>query len=114
MGPRDNSTALSGSPDTKQIDQMILAINNLASAIERSALGSKNIAHEATSRYNGDTEATSGIVTEADMAQVLRMKPRTLGHHRRQGRFPGCWIRNGRRILWLVEATVAAWQKGIG
>ena len=93
------------------IKDLATAINRLAAAIERSC-SDEELAGERHTRYTcGDGPS---LITEPEMAQSLRMKSRTLANHRRQGRFPGCWIRNGRRILWLVEPTVASWQKGIG
>jgi len=92
------------------IMDLATAINRLAAAIERSC-SDEELAGEQHTRYTcGDGP---GLITELEMAHGLRMKPRTLAHHRRNGQFPGCWIKNGRRILWRAQATVAAWQKGI-
>ena len=54
-----------------------------------------------------------GLVDEKTMAAVLNISNRTLGQHRRDGRLPGCWVRNGGRISWRVAETREAWERGI-
>ena len=54
------------------------------------------------------------VVDEATMAQLLDIPPRTLARYRREGRIPGCWLKNARRIRWRVAPTLDAWQRGIG
>lgn len=53
------------------------------------------------------------LVTERAMAEALSVSPRTLGNYRRQHRLPGCWIRNGRRVLWRYQETLELWMEGI-
>lgn len=61
-----------------------------------------------------DHDCLSELVDEKTMAEMLTIPRRTLAYHRDQGRLPGCWVKNGRRILWHVGATKEAWKMGIG
>jgi len=54
------------------------------------------------------------VVDEATMAQLLDIPTRTLARYRREGRTPGCWLKNRRRIHWHVAQTIDAWKRGIG
>ncbi len=92
-----------------RIEELTAALNRLAVVIERQA-GGLGVAEN--SRYTTPPESL-GLVDEKTMAAVLNTSHRTLGKHRRDGRLPGCSLRNGGRILWRVEETVAAWRKGI-
>jgi hypothetical protein len=97
-------------PAGQQLEQLTSAIVRLAEAVERQvvSLGSSPL-----SRYTKPPDDRYGMVDERAMAQHLQISPRTLGEHRRRGRLPGCWIRNGGRIWWRVAETCEAWGRGI-
>lgn len=63
--------------------------------------------------YNTAPPQEAEIVDEVEMAKLIGIPSKTLSNYRRKGKFPGCWHRNGKRILWRVEPTVAAWGRGI-
>lgn len=47
------------------------------------------------------------------MSEQLGITKRALAEHRRKQRFPNCWVKNGRVILWHVAETVEAWRRGL-
>ena len=94
-----------GSP--QQIDNLTSAVLRLAAAVETMQI---RLGVPAESRY---TPPPPELVGEAEMATMLGIPRRTLTDHRKLGRLPGCWVKNGRRILWLVETTKDAWREGI-
>ena len=97
-----------GPPDhqlPRAVARLTAAIDRLTDVIEQhgSPLGD-----DSDPRYT-----SSHLVDEATMADRLDISRRTLAHHRLHNRLPACWIKNGRRIMWHVEATIDAWQRGI-
>jgi hypothetical protein len=64
-------------------------------------------------RYKAARQGDAEMVDEMTMAAQLGIQPRTLGEYRRRGKFPGCWLRNGKKVLWRVQPTIEAWTKGI-
>lgn len=85
------------------------AINRLAAAVEEH---NRSLGSAATTRYTRPPNGPD-LVDERTMAGILSISYRTLGKHRRDGRLPGCWVRNGGRIFWIVDDTVAAWRGGV-
>ena len=97
--------------DLEQIDSLTSAINRLADAMERhceSGLGGVD-----GSLYKAAPQNEAELVDEATMAEKLNIPVRTLGNHRRAGKFPNCWIRNGKHIRWHVSQALELWQRGI-
>ena len=94
----------------RQIERLTAAIERLASAIQNLAPG--GLGERGKPRYPV-CAADDGLVSEAAMAVKLGIPPRTLARYRRQGRLPGCWIRNGKRIRWRTAEALDAWRKGI-
>ncbi len=92
-----------------QTDNLTAAINRLAAAVENLP---ERLGVPPESRYTQPSE-NAELVVEKKMAQTLDIPARTLGNYRRQGKFPGCWIRNGRRILWYATETQEVWKRGI-
>ena len=86
------------------IRQLAAAVKQLAVAIEQQAgvLGSAT-----DPRYTRPPAEESALVDEGSMAKILNISRRTLGTYRRQGRLPGCWLRNGGRVLWRVAETTS-------
>ena len=70
------------------------------------------LAHSPDPSYQGHM-TDDRLLDEDDMAKVLEIPKRTLAEYRRDGRFPGCWVRNQRRIWWYPDQARAAWAKGI-
>lgn len=85
------------------------ALDRLSEGIEQQ---NNRLGDDEGTRYTSPPEP-SRLVDEKTMAEILTIPRRTLAYHRDQGRLPGCWVKNGRRILWHVEATREAWKKGI-
>jgi len=106
LGSRNVSRDVPGSVACR----LASAIDRLAAAIEEQ---NRSLGSEATTRYTRSPE-NAELVDEKTMAKILTIPRRTLAYHREQGRMPGCWVKNGRRILWHVLATREAWRKGIG
>jgi hypothetical protein len=96
--------------NVEQTERLITAIERLAAAIEIIAPGGLGDMRE--SRYP-ECPIDRGFVSEVAMAELLDIPARTLGKHRRGGKFSGCWIRNGKRIRWRVAATLETWRRGI-
>ena len=94
----------------RQIERLTAAIERLASAIQNLVPG--GLGERGKPRYPV-CAADDGLVSEAAMAEKLGIPPRTLARYRRQGRVPGCWIRNGKRIRWQVVETQEIWKRGI-
>ena len=108
----------------EQLDRLIVAVERQAEAIEGHTEAIERLVHAisedqkpglggpAESLYtrppNGPTP-----VDERTMAEILSISNRTLAKYRREGRFPNCWIRNSRRIMWKVTETQEAWDRGI-
>ena len=90
----------------QQIENLASAVLRLAAAVETMQ---KGLGVPAEPRYTPPPE----LVGEAEMATMLGIPRRTLTDHRKLGRLPGCWVKNGRRILWLAETTKNAWREGI-
>ncbi len=101
-----------GQLTASSIKELAGGISRLAVAIERSNKQAE-LALSPEISDAGTCRTGPQLASERDMAGLLNIKPRTLANYRRTGRLPGCWVRNGRRILWRVDATVAAWKKGI-
>jgi hypothetical protein len=91
----------------QQIQDLTIAVLRLAAAVEQlcSRLGVPS-----ESRY---TPPVPELIGEQEMASMLGVPRRTLAEHRKSGRLPGCWVKNGRRIFWLPEATKNAWREGV-
>ena len=93
-----------------RVEQLVLALNRLAVSLDRAVEG---VAPAIDRRYKGVSEANRDLVSEKEMAALLDIKPRTLAGYRRKGKFPGCWVKNGKRVQWRVDDTLAAWSRGI-
>jgi len=85
-------------------------LRHLADALEAHNSG---LGQPGDTRYTRPTEDHDQLVDEATMAAKLGISRRTLAQHRRHGRLPGCWVRNGRKVLWLFEETMETWRRGI-
>jgi hypothetical protein len=96
--------------NVEQTERLITAIERLAAAIEIIAPGGLGDMRE--SRYPV-CPPNDGLASEEAMAQMLDIPARTLAKHRRAGKFSGCWIRNGKRMLWRVAETLETWSRGI-
>ncbi len=94
-----------------EIAELATAINRLAKVIEKHGL--RELGGKSESLYKAAPEAEPEMTDEVTMAAQLSIPARTLGSYRRKGKFPGCWIRNGKRIRWRVDQTVASWKRGI-
>ena len=95
---------------------LLLVLTRIADALDRLVKGiekqNKRLGGDDGTRYTrppGDLD----LVDENTMAAALNISKRTLGRHRRDGRLPGCWVRNAGRILWRVAETRKAWERGI-
>lgn len=111
--------------EPEQLDRLIASIQRQAAATERHAQAIEQLVRvlsaESKKSGLGDPAGTlytrppsgSELVDEKMMAAALDISDRTLGRHRRAGRLPGCWIRNGGRIFWRVAETQEAWERGI-
>ncbi len=98
--------------DAAQIERLINAIQRLASAVEKLGAGHDQLGEALPRRYTR-VQDEFDLVSENDMAAQLDLNPRTLAEYRRKGKLPGCWIRNGKRILYYIEETRAAWKRGL-
>ena len=102
---------------TQQIAALAEAVKDLADAINRRSAAQENrppdLGVDPPSRYIGRPDPEVGLVDEPAMAQQLGISIRTLARYRRDGRLPGCWLRNGKHIRWRVPETLAAWQRGM-
>ena len=87
------------------------AVHRLADLLERSV--PEGLGDEQEPLYNAAPSLSDEMVDEATMAEQLDIPERTLGKYRRQGKFPGCWLKNGRRIRWRIYQTTEAWKRGI-
>ena len=96
--------------------RILIALMRIADALDRLVEGiehpNKRLGEGDGTRYTRPPES-SGLLDEKTMAAALNISKRTLGRHRRDGRLPGCWLRNGGRILWRVAETHEAWERGI-
>lgn len=93
---------------SQQIENLTSAVLRLAAAVESMCEG---LGVQPEPRY---TLSVPEFVGEEEMARMLGIPRRTLADHRKQGRLPGCWVKNGRRIFWLPKATEDAWRQGVG
>jgi hypothetical protein len=112
--------ALTGStnPTSSPPPSVVVSLNRIADGIDRlitviETRRDTGLGGAAEPRYTRPPEETD-MVDEKAMARILNIPRRTLAYHRDQQRLPGCWIKNGRRILWHVHATREAWMRGIG
>lgn len=94
-------------------DHLIAAINRLTSAIEQLNLCQGRLGETGSTRYTRVRTEQSHMISEDEMAAVLDIRPRTLGDHRRMGKLPGCWIKNGKRVLYDRDQTLAVWKRGL-
>ena len=95
---------------TDSLNRIADGIDRLITVIEkRSNAGLGGAAEPRYTRPPGD----SGLTDERSMAGILGISSRTLARYRRDGRLPGCWVRNGGRIWWRVAETREAWARGI-
>lgn len=90
---------------------LVSALNRLADVLEGQFAG--GLGGEQKPLYKAAPRSDGNLVEEPAMANQLGIPVRTLSKYRRQGRLPGCWIRNGKRILWRARETVALWERGI-
>jgi len=65
------------------------------------------------SRYSTPVAKTNEVQDEESMARRLGLTRRVLARHRKDGKLPGCWVKNGRQIRWHVHDTMEAWKRGI-
>ena len=91
------------------VNRLTDAVNRLAASLEQQ---SSPLGEGDRTRYTRASN-DSDLSDEKTMARILNISYRTLGRHRRAGRLPGCWVRNGGRILWRASETQEAWNKGI-
>ena len=94
-------------------DGLIPSIDALHAAILELTEILKGLGRDLEPRYSTARNMTNDTVDEKTMASLIGVTKRTLGEHRRRGRLPGCWVRNGRRIYWMPEQTLQAWKRGI-
>lgn len=94
------------------IQRLTEAVNRLADVMERLPATNEELAHSGDSRYvPGSSMGT--MLNEEAMAGLLEIRKRKLAEYRRQGKLPGCWVKNGRRVRWNVRRTLEAWQRGV-
>ena len=112
LGRAPSGVCQPGTIEVSGLSDLTAALHRLADVLQQGVLGAHG---ESFAKLHPDSlpEADMTLVDESSMAEQLDIPARTLAHYRRRGRFPGCWLRNGRRILWRVEPTLAAWEKGI-
>jgi len=108
----------------EQLNRLIVAVERQAEAIEGHTEAIDRLVH-AISAYQKPglggpaetlytrTHNDPDLVDEKKMAGLLNIPHRTLAKYRREGRFPNCWTRNARRIMWKVGETQKAWDRGI-
>lgn len=65
------------------------------------------------SRYSTSVAETNGMLDEDSMAKRLGITRRVLARHRKTGKLPGCWIKNGRQTRWHIHETLEAWKRGL-
>ena len=94
-----------------EIADLAAAVNRLADIWETSC--SEGLGGGDKPRYKPGPLAKVETMNEASMAKELGIPKRTLGKYRRQGRFPGCWLKNGRRVCGRPTETLEAWRRGI-
>lgn len=94
-------------------DDLIQSIDALHSAILQQTDILKGLGKLLESRYSTFVQATDEMFDEQSMAKQLGITQRVLAQHRKNGKMPGCWIRNGRQILWHTNETLEAWKRGI-
>ncbi len=95
------------------LDNLIAAIDRLSGAIDKLSSACNELGDGEPKRYTSKVDAETVLVTELGMADQLGIRQRRLAEHRRSGKLPGCWVKNGRRVLYDVEQTLAAWRKGL-
>lgn len=98
---------------TQHLTDLVAAVSRLANAIERADSRHASLGPDHDSRYTSVSDVTNDTVDERTMASLIGVTKRMLGEHRRRGRLPGCWVRNGRLICWMPEQTKRAWKRGI-
>ena len=98
-------------PDASGLDRLAAAIHRLADVLESRPVA--GLGGDQNRPYKAAPKVDSSLVDERAMADRLGIKTRTLAKYRRQGRLPGCWIRNGKSIWWRVPETTQAWSRGI-
>lgn len=91
------------------LHSIVQALNRIATAVE----SQNSLGDPVGTRYTRRPNDCPDLINEVAMAQLLDISPRTLAQHRRRGKFPNCWIRNGRRVLWKVEQALEAWKRGL-
>jgi hypothetical protein len=96
----------------EQVERLITAIERLAGALEGATTGNGQALPDRSTAAQ-ETGETVGLMNEAKMAKHLNIPKRSLGQYRRQGRLPGCWLKNGKRVYWRPAETVEAWRRGI-
>ena len=94
----------------KSIQKLTETVDRLVNLLERRL----EVPVLPDSRYPVRSTDDDEVVDELAMAKLLDIPTRTLARYRREGRTPGCWLKNGRRIRWHVAPTLEAWQRGIG
>ena len=92
--------------------EVIDAIDRLTGAVERLGDVIEGLGPVGNSRYTSLKDARD-LADEPTMAEMLRIKRRTLAKYRRQGKLPACWIKNGRQVRWHVYDTLEAWKRGV-
>ena len=105
--PEGVATSCEGIADA--LYRIAQGVGRLAAALENLWGG---LGDPVNTRYTSPPQA-SGLVDEKTMAATLGISNRILGKYRREGRLPGCWIRNGGRIHWRVAETLETWKRGI-
>lgn len=100
-----------------QVNRISEALSRFTKATERCFVAVERcsglLARFLESRYTSVTESNQQLVGESEMASILSISRRTLAHHRKSGRFPNCWLKNGKRVFWRETETVEAWNRGI-
>lgn len=94
-------------------DDLIQSIDALHAAILQLNDILKGLGRDPESRYSTFAQATDDMLDEQSMAERLGITRRLLAQHRKKGRLPGCWVKNGRQFRWHVHETLEAWKRGI-
>jgi len=95
-----------------QFERLTDSVNRLAAAVEKLGCGHDQLGEVLPGRYTR-VQDEFDLASEQEMAARLGLNPRTLAKHRRSGKLPGCWVKNGKRILYYIEETRVTWKRGL-
>ena len=102
-----------GRPACHGYDDLIQSIDGLHAAILQLTEILKGLGQVPQSRYRLDMQTAEDMLGESSMARRLGITGRVLARHRKDGKLPGCWVRNGRQIRWHLHETIEAWKRGL-